>query len=135
MNDTNILQKEKQYVFEDPKSTTSDPDGSKYSSQEWLDSIADTLLSENRDQLASALTSTLVLLVGESLLNGIGESQVDESLRSLDLDFVDKLDGSLLAGSTVGRSQQSVDVDFDLGRGGDVVALCLDGGGIDFDRG
>jgi 3-phosphoinositide dependent protein kinase-1 len=31
--------RDKQYVFEDPKSTTSDPDGSKYSTQEWLDSI------------------------------------------------------------------------------------------------
>ncbi|KAH9864115.1 hypothetical protein J1614_010048 [Plenodomus biglobosus] len=31
--------RDKQYIFEDPKSTTSDPDGSKYSSQEWLDSI------------------------------------------------------------------------------------------------
>ncbi|KAJ6204487.1 serine/threonine protein kinase-like protein [Bipolaris maydis] len=31
--------RDKQYVFEDTKSTTSDPEGSKYSTQEWLDSI------------------------------------------------------------------------------------------------
>ncbi|CAI6316335.1 unnamed protein product [Periconia digitata] len=31
--------REKQYVFEDPKSTTSDPNGSKYYTTEWIDSI------------------------------------------------------------------------------------------------
>jgi 3-phosphoinositide dependent protein kinase-1 len=33
------LQKDKHIVFEDPKATTSDPDGSKYSCQEWMDTI------------------------------------------------------------------------------------------------
>jgi len=33
------MQRDKQFVFEDAKSTTSDPNGSKYSTQEWLDSI------------------------------------------------------------------------------------------------
>ncbi|KAF2096957.1 Pkinase-domain-containing protein [Rhizodiscina lignyota] len=31
--------KDKHYVFEDPKATTADPDGSKYSTAEWMDSL------------------------------------------------------------------------------------------------
>jgi len=33
------LQRDKHLVFEDPKATTSDPDGSMYSAREWLDAI------------------------------------------------------------------------------------------------
>lgn len=71
-------------MFEDPKSTTSDPDGSKYSSQEWLDSIEqardyafsqtmqgsyaeDAALSELRSDLPSP-TSTLG---GDAALDGV----------------------------------------------------------------
>lgn len=57
--------RDKQYVFEDPKSTTSDPDGSKYSTQEWLDSIEqakDYAMSQslaNADSNFSDLNSAL----------------------------------------------------------------------------
>jgi 3-phosphoinositide dependent protein kinase-1 len=73
-------------VFEDPKSTTSDPDGSKYSSQEWLDSIeqardyafaqtmqnsypADAALTEL--QLVSNQPSPTSTLGGDSALEGV----------------------------------------------------------------
>lgn len=32
-------QRDKSYTFEDPRATTADPAGSKYSTQEWLDAI------------------------------------------------------------------------------------------------
>ncbi|KAF1825610.1 Pkinase-domain-containing protein [Dissoconium aciculare CBS 342.82] len=35
----NSHQRDKHYVFEDPRATTSDPAGSRYSTQEWLDAI------------------------------------------------------------------------------------------------
>jgi 3-phosphoinositide dependent protein kinase-1 len=77
-------QRDKQYVFEDPKSTTSDPDGSKYSSQEWLDSIdnareyafsqsmansysGDAALNE----LGSIRSSPTSTLGGDSALEGV----------------------------------------------------------------
>ncbi|KAF1944845.1 hypothetical protein EJ02DRAFT_420145 [Clathrospora elynae] len=76
--------RDKQFVFEDPKSTTSDPDGSKYSSQEWLDSIeqardyafsqtmtnsyaSDAALSE----LVSNHPSPSSTLDGDSILEGV----------------------------------------------------------------
>lgn len=34
-----FLQKDKHLTFEDPRATTSDPAGSKFSTQEWLDSL------------------------------------------------------------------------------------------------
>lgn len=33
-------QKDKHFTFEDPRATTSDPAGSKFSTQEWLDSVS-----------------------------------------------------------------------------------------------
>lgn len=34
-----ILQRDKLYTFEDPRATTADPDGSKYSTKEWIENI------------------------------------------------------------------------------------------------
>lgn len=80
----NILQRDKQYVFEDPKSTTSDPDGSKYSSQEWLDSIeqardyafAQTMTNSyagdaSLNELVSNHPSPTSTLGGDSALEGV----------------------------------------------------------------
>ncbi|PSN73769.1 serine/threonine protein kinase-like protein [Corynespora cassiicola Philippines] len=76
--------REKQYVFEDPKNTTSDPDGSKYSSQEWLDSIEqarDYALSQSMansysgdsalNDPNSILSSPTSTLGGDSALDGV----------------------------------------------------------------
>ncbi|KAJ4343703.1 serine/threonine protein kinase [Ascochyta clinopodiicola] len=70
--------RDKQYIFEDPKSTTSDPDGSKYSSQEWIDSIEqarDYALSQapTNDLALSELgsISTPSSLGGDSALDGV----------------------------------------------------------------
>jgi 3-phosphoinositide dependent protein kinase-1 len=84
---TNTAQRDKQYIFEDPKSTTSDPDGSKYSSQEWLDSIeqardyavAQTMQNSayagdaalNELQLVSNQPSPTSTLGGDSALEGV----------------------------------------------------------------
>jgi 3-phosphoinositide dependent protein kinase-1 len=61
------LQREKQFVFEDPKSTTSDPDGSKYSTQEWLDSIDNA----REYALSQSITSSYA---GDSALNELNSS-------------------------------------------------------------
>ncbi|KAF1930152.1 kinase-like protein [Didymella exigua CBS 183.55] len=70
--------RDKQFVFEDPKSTTSDPDGSKYSSQEWIDSIEQAreyALSQapTNDLALSELgsISTPSSLGGDSALDGV----------------------------------------------------------------
>ncbi|KAF2258165.1 kinase-like protein [Lojkania enalia] len=75
--------RERQFVFEDPKSTTSDPDGSKYSTQEWLDSIEqarDYAISQNMqnfsgdsalNDLNSSLSSPTSTLGGDSALDGV----------------------------------------------------------------
>ncbi|KAH6633271.1 kinase-like domain-containing protein, partial [Boeremia exigua] len=70
--------REKQFIFEDPKSTTSDPDGSKYSSQEWIDSVEqarDYALSQapTNDLALSELgsISTPSSLGGDSALDGV----------------------------------------------------------------
>lgn len=59
--------REKQYVFEDPKSTTNDPDGSKYSTQEWLDSIDNAREYALSQSMASSYT-------GDASLNEMGSS-------------------------------------------------------------
>jgi 3-phosphoinositide dependent protein kinase-1 len=77
-------QREKQYVFEDPKNTTSDPDGSKYSSQEWLDSIDNAreyALSQSMtssyagdaslNELNSSMSSPASTIGGDSALEGV----------------------------------------------------------------
>lgn len=61
-------QRDKQFVFEDPKSTTSDPDGSKYSTQEWLDSI------EQARDYAFAQTMSNSAYAGDAALNELGSS-------------------------------------------------------------
>ncbi|KAI1562618.1 SPS1 Serine threonine protein kinase [Pyrenophora tritici-repentis] len=76
--------RDKQYVFEDPKNTTSDPDGSKYSSQEWLDSIeqardyafAQTMTNSysadaGLNELVSNHTTPTSTLGGDSALEGV----------------------------------------------------------------
>ncbi|KAJ8104561.1 hypothetical protein OPT61_g10692 [Boeremia exigua] len=68
--------RDKQFVFEDPKSTTSDPDGSKYSSQEWIDSIEQAreyALSQAPNDLAlSDLSiSTPTSLGADAALDGV----------------------------------------------------------------
>lgn len=80
-------QREKQFVFEDPKSTTSDPDGSKYSSQEWIDSIDNAreyALSQSMaisytgdsalNELGSSMSSPTSTLGGDSALDGVNIS-------------------------------------------------------------
>jgi 3-phosphoinositide dependent protein kinase-1 len=77
-------QRDKQYVFEDPKSTTSDPNGSKYYTQEWIDSIEqarDYALSQTMsnpyagdaalNDLNSSLSSPTSTLGGDSALEGV----------------------------------------------------------------
>jgi 3-phosphoinositide dependent protein kinase-1 len=71
--------RDKQFVFEDPKNTTSDPNGSKYSTQEWMDSIEqarDYALSQTmtNDATMAELTSGLstpTSLGGDSALDGV----------------------------------------------------------------
>lgn len=72
------MQRDKQFIFEDPKSTTSDPDGSRYSSQEWIDSIEQAreyALSQapTNDLALSELgsISTPSSLGGDSALDGV----------------------------------------------------------------
>ena len=62
-SDTNCTQRDKFLAFEDPRGTTSDPAGSKYSTQEWLDAL------EQARELALAV-------------NAVGSSYSDNSLFS-----------------------------------------------------
>jgi 3-phosphoinositide dependent protein kinase-1 len=73
--------REKHFTFEDPKATTSDPEGSRYSSQEWLDTIErakDLALSQNiahsysGDSAFNELSSTISSPT--STLNGLAAS-------------------------------------------------------------
>jgi hypothetical protein len=52
----------------------------------------------------SRLTS--VLLVSETLENGIRETETDEGVRTFELDEVDELLGGVDTGSTVGRGRE-----------------------------
>jgi 3-phosphoinositide dependent protein kinase-1 len=68
-------------VFEDPKSTTSDPNGSKYSTQEWLESIdqardfaqsmANSYADSALNDLNSSLSSPASTLGGDTALDGV----------------------------------------------------------------
>jgi 3-phosphoinositide dependent protein kinase-1 len=60
------MQRDKQFVFEDPKNTTSDPNGSKFSTEEWLDG-----LEQAKDY---ALAQTMANYSGDSALNDLGSS-------------------------------------------------------------
>jgi 3-phosphoinositide dependent protein kinase-1 len=61
-----IESRDKQFVFEDPKNTTSDPNGSKFSTEEWLDG-----LEQAKDY---ALAQTMANYSGDSALNDLGSS-------------------------------------------------------------
>ncbi|KAF1952434.1 Pkinase-domain-containing protein [Byssothecium circinans] len=74
--------RDKQYVFEDPKSTTSDPNGSKFYTQEWIDSIErarDYAISQSMNNsgdsalndLNSSLPSPTSTLGGDTALDGV----------------------------------------------------------------
>lgn len=78
----NRWQRERQYVFEDPKSTTSDPNGSKFSTQEWLEcieqardfaqSMANSYSGDpSLNDLSSALSSPTSTLGGDTALDGV----------------------------------------------------------------
>lgn len=71
-------------MFEDPKATTSDPDGSKYSTQEWLEAIdqsRDYAISQSLansysgdstlNDFNSSLSSPTSTLGGDSALEGV----------------------------------------------------------------
>ncbi|KAF2200428.1 3-phosphoinositide-dependent protein kinase 1 [Delitschia confertaspora ATCC 74209] len=77
-----IETRERQYVFEDPKSTTSDPDGSKYSTQEWLDSIA-----QAKDYaLSQTITNSYP---GDAALNDLSANIPSPAIGGAALDGVD----------------------------------------------
>lgn len=72
-------QRDKHTTFEDPRATTSDPAGSKYSTQEWLDAL------ENARDIALA-TSTVNGSYSDSSLfnaNAVGDSAVSSPADSL----------------------------------------------------
>lgn len=61
---TDFLQRDKHYTFEDPRATTSDPAGSKFSTQEWMDCV------EQARELAIAASMTNSYS-GDSMLNDL----------------------------------------------------------------
>lgn len=67
---TNTSQRDKHLTFEDPRATTSDPAGSKYSTQEWIDSV------EQAREIALSQSASSSY-VGESILNGGMNSPAD----------------------------------------------------------
>ena len=69
----NEKQRDKQYVFEDPKSTTSDPNGSKFYTQEWLDCI-----NQARDYaISQSMTNSYS---GDSALNDLNSGSPTSTL-------------------------------------------------------
>ncbi len=79
-----ISQRDKHLIFEDPKATTSDPDGSKYSAQEWLDTIErakELAISHsmtnsysgesNLNELSSSISSPASTLGGDAGFDGV----------------------------------------------------------------
>lgn len=103
--------------------------------EEGLDGVSDTLLDEDAEELARSLTGDGVLLVREALLDRGGETETDEGGRALDFDEVDELDGGLLALDAGRIREDSVDVNLGIGIDRDVVALGLEGGGVDLETG
>ena len=61
------MQRDKHLTFEDPRATTSDPAGSKYSTQEWIDSV------EQAREIALSQSASSSY-VGESMMNGMNAS-------------------------------------------------------------
>lgn len=81
------MQRDKHYTFEDPRATTSDPAGSKYSTQEWLDAV------EQAREVAIA-TSMSNSYSGESILNDVNAaSAISSPSDSLGGDAVMPLSG------------------------------------------
>lgn len=68
-----MIQRDKHLTFEDPRATTSDPAGSKYSTQEWLEAL------ENAREIATAQSIT-GSYSGDSLLNAVESSSPADSL-------------------------------------------------------
>jgi len=62
-----VLQKDKHILFEDPKATTSDPDGSLYSAKEWIEAID----KAREFALSQSLTNSYS---GDSTLNDLSSS-------------------------------------------------------------
>lgn len=62
-----LSQRDKHYTFEDPRATTSDPQGSKYSTQEWLDAV------EQAREVAIA-TSMSDSYSGENMLSDLSRT-------------------------------------------------------------
>lgn len=71
-----ISQRDKHFTFEDPRATTSDPAGSKYSTQEWLDAV------EQAREFALA-TSMSNSYSGDSMLNDLNTSAMSSPADSL----------------------------------------------------
>lgn len=72
-------QKDKHYTFEDPRATTSDPAGSKYSTQEWLASLeqARDFFLSNQQQSGSASYAS------DTIFNGLNNSSLSSPADSL----------------------------------------------------
>lgn len=70
------LQRDKHFTFEDPRATAADPAGSKFSSQEWLDTL------ENAREIATAQSLTNSYS-GDNLLQTV-DSNTPLGLRGAD---------------------------------------------------
>ena len=71
-----MLQRDKHLTFEDPRATTSDPAGSKYSTQDWLDALENA----RETAMAQSLTGSYS---GDSLLNAVDSSMSGSPADSL----------------------------------------------------
>lgn len=80
------IQRDKHYTFEDPRATTSDPAGSRYSTQEWLDAV------QQAQEVAMA-TSVTNSYSGDSMLNDLNASAVSSPADSLGADAVLPMSG------------------------------------------
>ncbi|KAF2091985.1 Pkinase-domain-containing protein [Saccharata proteae CBS 121410] len=63
--------REKHFTFEDPKATTSDPEGSKYSAQEWLDTVEQAKEFAISQQMVNSYSSDTFNELSSSLSNGV----------------------------------------------------------------
>ncbi|EME82785.1 uncharacterized protein MYCFIDRAFT_164120 [Pseudocercospora fijiensis CIRAD86] len=78
--------RDKHYTFEDPRATTADPAGSKFSTQEWMDAV------EQAREVAIA-TSMTNSYSGESMLNDFNASTLSSPADSLGGDAAMPLSG------------------------------------------
>ena len=79
-------------TFEDPRATTSDPAGSKYSTQEWIDSV------EQAREIALSQSASNSY-AGESILNGLN-SGINSPADSLGGDSAMPMSGPSSASNT-----------------------------------